>query len=224
MNKCALSAQLELPLFGRSSRLFANMEPNSKINRWVGFTAVLILSVLMLGIILISAGIFDPKPLGTRNQSIDLGLLSIPAGLEKTELIPAVPYHDTFSLRLTASLKEGEQDSGYGLIVGPEEDYFGVAVSPLGYLTLWHVTSGSVSADNDEQIIPWRTWPHVQQSTQVNEIWLDIKDRHLTRILVNREILWEGEIPIQAKAVSLWGVSFGEAAIVDFSKLDVYFP
>lgn len=224
MNERVFSVQLELPLFGRSSRLLANMEPTSKINQWIGFTAVLILSVLMLGIILISAGIFDPKPLGTKNQSIVPGLLSITAGQEKSELIPAVPYHDTFSLRLTASLKEGEQDSGYGLIVGPSEDHIGVAISPLGYLTLWQVTTASVSTNNNKQIIPWRTWPHIRQGTQENEIWLDIKDRHLIRILVNREILWEGEIPIQGKAVFVWGASFGEAAIFDFSKLDVYFP
>ncbi len=204
------------------------MEPGSTIDakntRWLGYTAVLVLFTIMLGIALISAGVFDPKPIGQLRRTIEHGTLIVPAGSEKVEMIEGIPSADSQSLRLTAALQAGEMDSGYGLVLGPIEEQVGIAVSPLGYLTVWHDATDTDEDNEVDRIIPWRTWPHVRLGNKENEIWLDIEDQRLKTIRINRELLWQGELPIHTGPVFVWAKSFGESTTVSYPKLEIFSP
>ena len=91
--------------------------------RWLSWTALLVLSATLLGIVLISAGFFDPQPLGSSRTTVELQQAEVPPQSIFTKwLDPALPENQ-FTLRLTAALEEGENDVGYGLAIGKEEDH-----------------------------------------------------------------------------------------------------
>lgn len=204
------------------------MEPDAtnaaKLTRGLGFTAIFILFVIILGIALISAGVFDPKPIGELRQTIEPGILTVPAGEETVKVLEGIYAADSRSIRLTAALREGELDSGYGLVLGPKEQLVGIGVSPIGYLTVWHNLGGTDKPNEVDRIIPWRTWPHVKLGNEENEIWIDIEERSLKTIRINRELLWQGDVPVHTGLVSLWAESFGQSTIVDYPKLEIFAP
>lgn len=173
----------------------------------VGGTAV------MIG--LIQSGLFDPKPMGEWAGERPLSPQTIPAHTQQRfwldEALPAGAY----SVRLTAAYQDGETDSGYGLLLGSENAHLAVAVSPLGYLSVWQVTENETNV-----ILPWQTWPHVRRGAEPNEIWLDVAENGRLTIRINREWLWSGDVETPAGQVGLVGESFGETAVVDFQKLD----
>ena len=145
------------------------------------------LLVAAMTIIAISAGIFDPIPLGDLFESYRLEQEEIVAEEELlTWLIQPAPAGD-FSLRLTGAWLAGEQDIGYGLVIGDPERYLVIAVSPLGYLSVWIETLGN-GAPATEKLVSWRTWPHVGLAKDQNEIWIDVQDGTITKVWINRDI------------------------------------
>lgn len=166
---------------------------------------------------LISAGVFDPKPNGRHLATIPLPHAEV--GSQDRRLIwlqqsaPGVNY----SLRLTAALASGELDSAYGLALGDETRHLVAAISPTGYVSIWHQ-----DGQDQDHIIPWRTWPHVRPELGANELWLDVQDRRLTAIRTNREILWQGQRPLEGERIGLWAESFAGPATVDFQQLEIF--
>jgi hypothetical protein len=121
------------------------------------------------------------------------------------------------TLRLTAALGAGEVDSAYGLVIGDETQQLVVAVAPTGYVAIWHN-----EGQEQQSIIPWRTWPHVGQDDETNELWLDIEGSTLTGVRINRELLWQGAQPVAGRRIGLWAETFGESARIDFKLLETF--
>ena len=132
------------------------------------------------------------------------------------EQVPDSPI----TIRMTASHKSGEEDVGYGVLLGDEAAYLAVAVSPLGYLAIWEsdVQSGD---STDSYLLEWQTWPHVKTESSSNEIWVDIVGSRAS-VRVNREWLWEGEIITGSENVGLLSESFAETAEVDFESIELF--
>ena len=197
---------------------------NSRFSRWLGYSAIFIFLLIILGIALISAGIFDPKPVGRTRQIIKPGRMEVPAGGYEVKELDELQARESQTLRLTGLLMEGETDIGYGLMIGPPSQKIGIGISPLGYLTVWQTNGDSNDTAEAELNIPWRTWPHVRLENEANEIWIDIRGRNLEAIRINRELLWQGDTPIELAPVSIWVESFGESALIDYPKLEVFSP
>jgi hypothetical protein len=119
----------------------------------------------------------------------------------------------SYSVRATAVHQSGELDMIYGLVLGSEMDYLAVAVSPLGYVSLWQ---------GDRMLLPLQPWPHVHPGSQPNEIGVDVKKDQLT-IRINREILWVGAVNM-AGSVGVMGQSWGEAAVIHFPSIQLFTP
>jgi len=121
-----------------------------------------------------------------------------------------------YTLRLTAQHTEGESDIGFGLVTGNADHYLVVAMSPLGYVSIWEETG-------EDQIthLPWQTWPHVRPGAAENEIWLDNDGQQVT-VRLNRESLWTGRVDDGENQVGLYGQSFGAPAGVDYSNLTIW--
>lgn len=186
--------------------------------RVLGPAAVGLLLLAVAGISLISAGLFDPRPLGPLQQTLTPGVVQIEG--EKQALTwlarPAPPR--PFSARLIAAHQDGESDIGYGLQIGSDEGAFAVAVSPLGLVSVWQQgADGRVVTQ-----MPWQPWPHVRRGAEPNEIQIDVDGRSVT-VRLNRERLWQGELTPQPDALGLYAESFGRAATVDFRELALFY-
>ncbi|MGW8319517.1 MAG: hypothetical protein ACWGPS_09745 [Candidatus Promineifilaceae bacterium] len=191
--------------------------------RWLGLSAVLILIVAVTMIGLISTGRFDPKPLGRLQQQMTFGVRDVAAGESILSWPLQLEDESSFTVRLTAALDEGETDMGYGLALGSEANYVTAAVSPTGYVTI-QPDVGSGSQPTPSGSIPWQTWPHVRTGQQTNEIWANVVQGSLAEVRINRELLWQGNLPLDGHQVGLWAESFGGPAAVDFSSLEVFAP
>lgn len=180
-------------------------------------------------IILIAAGLFDPKPFGPLvriDQPVPLSL----SGRGERTFPQSAPWTtgaqpDRFSIRLTATHAAGEMDSGYGLALGDGARRLVVAVSPLGYVAVWEGGDGEIGRLGDWEIshVPWQTWPHARQGGDANEIWLDVArvdGRAAITAWINRELLWQGEVDQSASEVGLWLGSFGGSTTVDYRTLE----
>ncbi|UCG23701.1 MAG: hypothetical protein JSW55_16400 [Chloroflexota bacterium] len=191
--------------------------PETPSWRWLNWTILLVFCTAVVLIGLISAGVFDPKPIGMLVESMPLGSVALDAGQRQlTWLEMAAPAAD-HSLRLEAALVEGEEDSAYGLVVGNESENLVVAISPVGYVAIL------ANSDPDEgPIIPWRTWPHVVEGNGANELWLDIEGDMLISVRTNRELLWRGAQSVPGSGIGLWAESFGGPAKVEFNSLEFF--
>jgi hypothetical protein len=188
-------------------------DPPPWVWRSIGLAAVTVLLLTVTVIGLISAGVFDPKPLGEPYQTDVPGLVSVPAGQSLLAWQEGVLPRAPFSLRLEASYVSGEADSGFGLAVGNDSNHMIIAVSPVGYVTIQqHTGSGS------DPILPWQTWPHVGRNDRSNEIQLDIQGDQAT-VRINREWLWQGPWSAPADQVGTWVESYGGDVDVDFRAL-----
>ncbi|HSG18641.1 MAG TPA: hypothetical protein VLE70_20265 [Anaerolineae bacterium] len=185
--------------------------------RWLNWSILLVFGGAVFLIGLISAGVFDPKPIGDPIDTLPLAPLEVNAGQVRLNwLALSVPDTD-HSLRLEAALIEGEVDSAYGLVIGDESENLLVAISPVGYVTIL------INSNLEERpIIPWRTWPHVAMGNSANELWLDIEGDELTAVRTNRELLWQGSLSVPGKGIGLWVESYGGPAKIDFSSLELF--
>ncbi|MBK7897030.1 MAG: hypothetical protein WAS33_18280 [Candidatus Promineifilaceae bacterium] len=174
-----------------------------------------LLATAVLLILLIAAGVFDPKPVGQLQTSLpQTSLRIIEPGqtiVWLDELLPA----GAFSVRGTAVLQSGNPDSGVGLALGSQADAFVVAVSPLGTVLV---------QQRDEVLLSWQPWPHVRLDDAPNEIWIDLRGNALT-VRLNRELLWQGEYLLATRRIGLFGEGFGgETAVYTFLSLEQFSP
>ncbi len=176
----------------------------------VGATAVIILLIL--------SGVFDPKPVGALVGERPLfPQIIAPEAPRLTWLEEPVPT-GSYTVRLTAAQEEGQgMDIGYGLVLGDDDTHVAVAVSPLGYVSVWQQ-----KGDEMDVIFPWQPWPHVGRGSAPNEIWVDVADAGQVAIRINREFLWEGEIDRPSGQIGVIGESFGETTVVDYRSLEIF--
>ncbi len=191
----------------------------SKGLRW---SLGLLLAATAVIILMILSGMNDPKPVGELVQERPLfPQIAAPESSRITWLDEPLPEED-YSVRLTAAQEpEGDsrqgKDVGYGLVLGEGERYLAVAVSPLGYLSVWQETG-----QDTHFILPWQTWPHVRRDLETNEIWLDVEHSDQLTIRINREWLWTGEVESLTGQIGLFAESFGETAVIDFQTLRLW--
>jgi hypothetical protein len=190
--------------------------------RWLSIIAVLLLIVVAGGIGLISAGVFDPKPLGTAKDEFPLNHMEIPGNGQELNWIERRYPLEIFTVRLTAAKKTGETDVAYGLALGDEDNFLVIAISPLGYYSIWRGSNLTGRLQKSQVVEPWQTWPHIRVENNPNEIWIDIQNKRITTIRINREILWQGSLSIEDGSIGLWAQSFGEPAHIDFQKMEVF--
>lgn len=190
--------------------------------RWLRRIGILVLLAIPAGIILISSGLFDPRPLGNLEDEYQLEHLLVEAGSSILIWLDEPIISGPMTLRLLAAREQGETDVAYGMAIGKDEDKVIVALSPVGYVTIqrWLVNSGTVEV---EQYIPWQTWPHIQTGDLENEIWIDIEKGVLTSIRVNRELLWQGEIQLTGNRIGLSAESYGGSTEVNFETLKHFY-
>jgi hypothetical protein len=190
--------------------------------RWVRISAAVLLVIIAVGIITISAGYFDPKPIGDLQKTYQLTPLSVDARSSLTHWLnePSVAGPGTF--RLKAGFDHGEVDSSYGLAIGSNQDRVIVALSPAGYLTIQRWSDNNGQTTEIDQILPWQTWPHIRPQNSENEIWVDIEGDFLTSIRINQELLWQEKVPLRGHQIGLTAQSFGEPASFNFFSLQLY--
>ena len=111
-----------------------------RVGRWLGWSAVLLLVVAVGGITLISMGVFDPPTVGEVETVFPLDR-ELTTQTEQVEWLDAAATQEAFTVKLAAAYTHGDQDSGYGLAFGSPEDYLVVAISPVGYATVFQVSS-----------------------------------------------------------------------------------
>lgn len=185
--------------------------------RWLHRIMGVLLLAIVTTAVIIEAGLFDPRPHGTKKWQRSFAPQTIPAAtshitwLERP--LPAAGY----SLRLTAAYRSGETDIGYGLAIGGESQYLAIALSPAGYLAIWQESIHAAPSF----IIPWQTWPHVRTGAAANEIWVDVEAGQAT-VRINREWLWQGEVGQLGSYAGLLGQSFGEEATVGRQTLQLF--
>ncbi|MEW5986692.1 MAG: hypothetical protein AB1791_08670 [Chloroflexota bacterium] len=200
----------------------ASDNPPGWVWRGLGWSAVLLLLTAVLVISLVSAGVFDPKPVGRLSYQQSLAAETVPAQATLIEWAPVAHLPDAFTARLTAAYQRGNANVGYGLVVGGEKDYLAAAVSPFGYVAVWR-QGGKQAGGLHYYSLPWQTWPHIRPADQTNEIQVDVQDSRVT-VRVNRELLWQGEVALSGRQVGWLGQSFDEAAVVQFQELRLYAP
>ncbi len=194
-----------------------NEEPLPPVTwRVLGIIAVGLLLGAVAGIALISAGIFDPKPLGPLQRQLTPGERVLAAGERRLEWLEEPLPQAPFSARLTAAHVAGERDVGFGLALGGTQAHLVVAVSPLGYVAVWEEEAGQRVAH-----MPWQTWPHVNGGGEPNEIHLDVQDGQISARL-NRELLWQGAWQGAEGNVGLYVESFGEPTRIEFGELALF--
>ncbi len=191
--------------------------------RWLGISAALVLLAIAMSIALISAGVFDPKPQGKLAESFNIDQTLTVGGTQQIGWFDQSIPSDSYTIRLSANLMVGDLDSGYGLLLGNEDEYVGVAVSPLGYVTMWQSASATEDTPQQLNILPWQTWPHVNTNQGSNEIWIDVREEMVSSVRLNREILWRGSVPLNEHYYGIWAESFAGPANIDFSLVEVFF-
>ncbi len=188
--------------------------------RWLRFGGVMLGVTAVLLLLLIALGIFDPKPVGDLTTTAVPHTLTIPAKQQEIHWLPEPLPPGNFTMRATVAHQSGELDSGAGLVLSGECGYLTIAVSPLGYATIYdtplHTTHCSLLTE-----IPWQPWPHVKTGSEPDELWLDFADGQM-RIRINRELLWTGDAPFQPVQMGLYGESWGDTAVFHFQKIELF--
>jgi hypothetical protein len=191
--------------------------------RWLHWITGFSMLVTLIALGLISAGVFDPKPVGVEKWRRTLTPHSIPAQSRQIHWLDQTLPETDYSLHMTAAYLDGDADNGYGLVIGNDDYHLAAAVSSLGYTAIWlkHGCPRFGSTLELDFVLPWQTWPHVKTGYEANEIWLDRQSDRLT-IRVNRELLWQGNINGFSGRVGIIGESFGEQAVIDFREVKLF--
>ncbi|GAB4278009.1 MAG: hypothetical protein Kow0080_29390 [Candidatus Promineifilaceae bacterium] len=187
---------------------------NDVNNKWLWLyrgTAVFLITFLFL-IILIQQGVFDPKPIGQPiyTQAIN-STLTAEAYSTNIQWLPVSLPKGAYTIMLTANWQEGDNFSAYGMVVGSDDAYTAVLVSPLGYTAV---------TQNQKQLLPFQPWPHIKTGHATNEIWLDVTGSQM-RIRLNKELLWSGDVAPPDGNVGLVATAFAETAVFRFQHLAI---
>lgn len=189
---------------------------------WIRVALVVLLIIGILGILITSTGVFDPKPLGHTVAIYSLTPVELVSDEPNVTWLKEPIISEKLTIRLNAALREGSLDSGYGVALGNNRESVVIAVSPTGYLAIqrWQEVNGS--EPDVTSILPWQVWPHVGRNDEMNEIWIDVEAGKITGIRINREILWEEAIPVTGTEIGLFAQGFEDAATIDFQSLEYF--
>lgn len=181
---------------------------------WIGLVAVGVLVSGIAGILLISAGTFDPIP---SQLAIEIPLSSVIVDHPQHHWHTTLSSRDPVELRLTAAV-EASPAVEYGLVVGEENRYLAVTVSNEGYIFLWLNDNGQV-----QPILPRQAWFHLPVGAATHEIYLR-RAGVVWSVWVNREKWWEGELAEVGGSAGTFAQPFGSPATIHFQKLEMNDP
>jgi hypothetical protein len=180
--------------------------------RFWHWVAVILFGSILLVVLLIGIGWFNPRPVGSLRWQRTLPPQMIAAGAREVVWLEEVTAAD-YSVRVKAVHQSGERDIIYGLVLGSETNYLVTAISPLGYVSL---------EQGNRMLLPLQPWPHVQRGSEPNEIWVNVEAGEVT-IRLNREILWVGAVA-EVGRVGVMGESWGETAVIQFQSIQLFTP
>lgn len=166
-----------------------------------------------LGLIVVTTGLFDPRPQGQQLIALPLEEMVVPAGQFTVEWLREVVPAGNFTIRLTAAGPLAEPFVGYGLALGRPDSYLAVLLSPTGYVAMTPAPGRSFSDQ-------WHTWPHIHSQSS-NEIQIDQDEGNRLTIRINRELFWQGEWPLAGNQIGLVGQGFENQANIDFQELAI---
>lgn len=182
--------------------------------RTTHYALLLLLPMIVLLIGLIANGRFDPQPLGELQWQqapvIAPRVFAEPEIVWLERPLPPPPY----TIRLTAAWHSGNLDAAYGLVVGHEDGYLLTAVTPTGHLL--------PPTYNPHPPFSIRPWPHLNQLDAPNEIWLDVTADAVT-VRFNRELYGTERLTVPPGYIGLWGMSWGETAVVIWQRLELFY-
>lgn len=185
-------------------------------------TTVTLLILGIVGSLLIHFGLFDPKPVGDLQVEIQpVAEMTVGDAQQQVDWLDVQLPDGDFSVVETAVYQTGSLDSLSGLAIGTKENHLIIATSPLGYVTIKQLIINNQQSIINQSPIPFQPWPHVKTSTTPNEIWVNVVGSEVT-IRINRELLWVGEVEGIGRQVGIVGESFGETAVFDFPKLQLF--
>lgn len=164
-------------------------------------------------IALILLGTFDPQPAGKLIWQVEPDPVTITPDAPQIVWQPTPALEKPLSVRFEATTGTGGTAS-YGLALGDEADHLVAAVMPTGYTSVWRV-----AGPDQETILPWQLWPHVR--AERNELWIDVFQGN-TRIWINRELLWQGELVLEPRHMGIFGQSSSGEMIVEAKKLALF--
>ncbi len=211
--------------------------------RILGLTAVLLLIITVAAIGFISAGFFDPKPVGELTAELPLQPITVEANQQTFTWLDYDLTAESYTLRLTAAHQSGDPDSGYGLAIGNAQKTLLIALSPTGYAAIQthqlnptqiknssqddldnmiaNRPSDNASTKTTTSIFEWQPWPHVKTGNQTNEIWLDKHGRTIT-IYINRELLYTGPLTLSTPQIALYTATYNQPITINFEKLTIF--
>lgn len=202
-----------------------NEQQMQQVGKWLGWSAVLLLILAVLGISLISMGVFDP-PLAGEEESVVPLHRELTTATEQVEWLDVAVEGEAVTVWLAAAYTSGEQDSSYGLALGSPDDYLVVAVSPAGYVSVFQVSREQSEVSNSSftmhhsSLLPWQPWPHIWRGTQSNEILLEIMGEDVTA-RVNREWLWQGKWAGRGRGPGLYLATHHQPTTATFYELTI---
>lgn len=176
-------------------------------------TAVALAVLALLGVAVIEQGMFDPPLPGTvLGQTTLEAQTLLPHEQHLTWLAQRLLPPDTLRLSVGA---QGAENVLAGLVLGDEAAFLVVAVSPLGYVTIWQ----KVGNLEPTMLLPLQTWPHVHIGAGLNEIQVENEGNGRFTVRINREWLWQGEANV-GPGVGLMAENRGEGtAVIHFQQL-----
>jgi hypothetical protein len=190
--------------------------------RWAWTFAVALALGALAFFSLIIAAVFDPRPVGDSATAFTVNQVELAAGSDRLDWRQETPDgagRAAQTWQLVAAHAGGELDSAFGLVVGDPDQALIVAVSPLGYASIWERNaSGTQTAVR----LPWQPWPHVATGQTANEIWVNLfpdGDHDQIVVRINRELLWAGQVPALGRSVGTWAATYGNSATIDFQRL-----
>ncbi len=189
------------------------------VGRALAWSALVLLLAAVAGISFISMGLFDPPVVGATETKVALDRVLTTDG-EQVEWLEVAPSSDLFTVRLAAAYTQGERDSGYGLALGTADDYMTVAVSPVGYVTMFARNGSPIRLPASASILSWQPWPHVWVGEKSNEFWLEAKGEQLS-VRLNRELLWQGTWAGRGRGVGLYLVTYNQPVTITFQSLTI---
>ncbi len=187
--------------------------------RWLQLVAFTMTLTAVSLIILIASGTFDPGRMENRVWQRGPLNLAVAGGERETIWLTDVPEGD-FEVHTAVAHQNGELDSGAGLVIEGECGQLLVASSPLGYATVQHSPTTSVRCSLPTDI-PWQPWPHIKTGSESNELWLEAAEGLVT-VRVNREILWQAAVEIEAQQLGIFAESFGGETEFEFQTIELF--
>lgn len=181
----------------------------SALNK-IGLVAVGILIGGIAGILLISAGIFDPIP---TQLVVEIPLSAVTVDQPQLHWLTLLPDSQTVQLRLTATVTDSPAVE-YGLAVGEDNHYFVTAVSNEGYIFLWLYENGQI-----KPILPRQAWFHLPVGAASHEIYLQ-RSGSVWSVWVNREKWWMGDLGELGRNAGTFAQPFTSPATIQFQKLE----